>query len=124
MSMDNQFPSLPCFKAYDVRGRVPDQLDEKLARRIGMAFAAHFTPKTVAVGHDIRLSSPALCRALAEGFSEAGVDVLHLGQCGTEEIYFASCHLDIDGGIIVTASHNPADYNGMKFVRRGAVPVS
>ncbi|MEJ2691433.1 MAG: phosphomannomutase [Deltaproteobacteria bacterium] len=88
MSMDNQFPSLPCFKAYDVRGRVPDQLDEKLARRIGMAFAAHFTPKTVAVGHDIRLSSPALCRALAEGFSEAGVDVLHLGQCGTEEIYF------------------------------------
>jgi phosphomannomutase len=121
---DDRKISLDCFKAYDVRGRVPDQLDEKLARRIGMAFAERFAPKKVALGHDIRLSSPALCSALAEGFTEAGVDVLHLGQCGTEEIYFASFHLDVDGGIIVTASHNPADYNGMKFVRRGAVPVS
>ncbi len=121
---DSQASSLPCFKAYDVRGRVPDQLNEKLAYNIGRAYARQLAPKTVAVGHDIRLSSPALCRALAQGLTESGVDVLHLGQCGTEEIYFAAFHLDVDGGIIVTASHNPADYNGMKFVRRGAVPIS
>jgi len=121
---DNSTLSLPCFKAYDVRGRVPDQLDEKLAYNIGRAYSRQFAPKTVTVGHDIRLSSPALCKALATGFTDSGVDVLHLGQCGTEEIYFASFHLDVDGGIIVTASHNPADYNGMKMVRKGAVPIS
>ncbi len=116
--------SLPCFKAYDVRGRVPDELDSGLARRIGRAFAAHFRPRAVAVGHDVRLSSPELCRALAAGLAEQGVDVLHIGQCGTEEIYFAAGTLEVDGGIMVTASHNPADDNGMKFVRKGAVPVS
>jgi len=116
--------SLACFKAYDVRGRVPDELDAGLARRIGQAFAAHYRPRTVAVGHDIRLSSPELCQALAEGLASMGADVLHLGQCGTEEIYHAAGTLDVQGGIMVTASHNPADYNGMKFVRGGAVPVS
>jgi len=116
---------LSCFKAYDIRGKVPDELDEKLAFYIGQAYAAHFKPKKMAVAHDIRLSGPSLTTALSEGFLQAGVDVVHLGQCGTEEIYFAAFHLaDVDGGIIVTASHNPAQYNGMKMVRKGAIPVS
>jgi len=115
---------LACFKAYDIRGRVPDELDEQLAFHIGQAFAACFKPRKMAIGHDIRLSGPALSGALAEGFLAAGVDVVDLGLCGTEEIYFAAFHLEVDGGIIVTASHNPADYNGMKLVRKGAVPVS
>ena len=116
---------LSCFKAYDIRGKVPEELDEKLAFHIGQAYAAHFKPKAMAVAHDIRLSGPALTRALSEGFLQAGVDVVHLGQCGTEEIYFAAAHLgQVDGGIIVTASHNPAQYNGMKMVRKGAIPVS
>ncbi|MCD6389455.1 MAG: phosphomannomutase [Desulfobulbaceae bacterium] len=113
-----------CFKAYDIRGKVPDDLDEDLAYRIGQAFTAQFSPKKIVIGHDIRLSGPGLSQALAKGFMDAGVDVIDLGMCGTEEIYFASFHLDVDGGIIVTASHNPAEYNGMKFVRKGAVPVS
>ncbi|MGV1100549.1 phosphomannomutase [Thiovibrio sp. JS02] len=116
--------SLPCFKAYDIRGRVPDELNEELAFLIGQAYSARFSPKKVAIGHDIRLSSPALARALADGFLAAGVDVVDLGLCGTEEIYFAASHLAVDGGIIVTASHNPADYNGMKLVRAGARPIS
>ncbi|MDH5523932.1 MAG: phosphomannomutase [Desulfobulbaceae bacterium] len=116
--------SLPCFKAYDIRGRVPEELNEELAFAIGQAYSAHLAPQKVAIGHDIRLSSPALATALANGFLAAGVDVIDLGQCGTEEIYFAAFHLEVDGGIIVTASHNPADYNGMKFVRQGARPIS
>lgn len=116
---------LSCFKAYDIRGKVPSELDENLAFRIGQAYAAHFAPRRLAVAHDIRLSGPSLTTALSEGLLQAGVDVVHLGQCGTEEIYFAAFHLaDVDGGIIVTASHNPADYNGMKMVRKGAIPVS
>ena len=115
---------LNCFKAYDIRGKVPDDLDEDLAYRIGQAFTAQFLPKKIAIGHDIRLSGPGLSQALTKGFMDAGVDVIDLGLCGTEEIYFASFHLEVDGGIIVTASHNPAEYNGMKFVRKGAVPVS
>ncbi|MEN8140190.1 MAG: phosphomannomutase [Thermodesulfobacteriota bacterium] len=116
---------LSCFKAYDIRGQVPDELDEKLAFRIGQAYAAHFKPQKMALAHDIRLSGPSLTTALCEGFLQAGVDVVHLGQCGTEEIYFAASHLnDVDGAIIVTASHNPAAYNGMKMVLKGAIPVS
>jgi len=118
-------PAIPsCFKAYDLRGRVPDELNEELAYRIGQAYAAHLSPRRIAIGHDIRLSGPSLAEALARGFTDAGVDVLDLGLCGTEEIYFAAFHLDVDGGIIVTASHNPAEYNGMKFVREGARPIS
>ena len=116
--------SLPCFKAYDVRGRVPDELNEELAYAIGQAYSAVFAPRTIAVGRDIRLSSPALAEALTQGFLAAGVDVVDLGLCGTEEIYFAAFHLAVDGGVMVTASHNPADYNGMKFVRQGARPIS
>ncbi|MDH4322240.1 MAG: phosphomannomutase [Desulfobulbaceae bacterium] len=117
-------PIPSCFKAYDLRGKVPDELDEALAYRIGQACAAFLKPQKIAIGHDIRLSGPALARALAKGFTDAGVAVLDLGQCGTEEIYFAAFHLEVDGGIIVTASHNPAEYNGMKFVRGGARPIS
>ncbi len=116
--------SLSCFKAYDVRGRVPDELNEELAFAIGQAFAKRFAPGQVVIGHDIRLSSPAISAALAKGLLKAGVEVIDLGLCGTEEIYFATSHLETDGGIIVTASHNPADYNGMKFVRAGSRPVS
>ncbi|MEW6594581.1 MAG: phosphomannomutase [Thermodesulfobacteriota bacterium] len=116
--------TLPCFKAYDVRGRVPDELDAGLAFRIGQAVATYLSPRQVVIGHDIRLSSPALAYALGQGFLEAGVDVLDLGLCGTEEIYFATFHLGAEGGIIVTASHNPADYNGMKFVREASQPIS
>ena len=112
------------FKAYDLRGRVPDQLDESLARDIGLAYAAFVRPQRVVIGHDIRLSGPALSAALAEGLMDGGADVLDIGQCGTEEIYFATDHLGVDGGIMVTASHNPADYNGMKFVREQARPIS
>ena len=116
--------TLPCFKAYDIRGRVPEELNEDLAYWIGQAYATHFSPKVMAIGHDIRLSGPGLAQALAAGLMTAGVDVLDIGQCGTEEIYFAAAHLAVDGGIIVTASHNPADYNGMKLVRQGARPIS
>ncbi|OGR01226.1 MAG: phosphomannomutase [Deltaproteobacteria bacterium RIFOXYD12_FULL_55_16] len=115
---------LPCFKAYDIRGRVPEELNEALAFNIGQAYSALLAPKKVAIGHDIRLSSPALATALAEGFLAAGVEVVDLGLCGTEEIYFAAFNLEVDGGVIVTASHNPADYNGMKLVRQGARPIS
>lgn len=116
-----------CFKAYDIRGRVPDELNPELAQKIGRAFAVIFNPRKLVVGHDIRLSSPDLTKALVEGLLESGVDVHHLGLCGTEEIYHAAFSLEgegVDGGIVVTASHNPADYNGMKFVTVGARPVT
>ena len=115
---------LSCFKAYDLRGQVPAQLNEDVAYRVGRAFAEFLDAKTVVVGHDIRLTSPSLTDALIEGITDAGCDVLHIGQCGTEEIYFATFDLGVDGGICVTASHNPIDYNGMKFVREGARPIS
>ncbi len=118
------YRQLSCFKAYDVRGRIPDQLDEEIARRIGRAFAAALKPKKVVVGRDIRLSSPAMANAVSAGLIDGGADVLDIGLCGTEEVYFATSHLGADGGIMVTASHNPADYNGMKFVREGSRPIS
>jgi len=115
---------LSCFKAYDVRGRIPDQLNEDIAYRIGRAYAAVIQPARVVVGHDIRLTSEQIKAALSNGLRDAGVDVLDIGLCGTEEIYFATAHAEMDGGIAVTASHNPKDYNGMKFVRRGSEPIS
>ncbi len=115
---------LSCFKAYDVRGRIPDELNSEIAYRIGRAYAQVVAPRTVVVGHDIRLSSAQICAALVDGLRDAGVDVLDIGQCGTEEIYFATFDLGVDGGIVVTASHNPKDYNGMKFVREGSRPIS
>jgi len=115
---------ITCFKAYDVRGRVPDQLNEAIARRIGRAYAQVIEPRQVVVGHDIRLSSEAIKAALVQGLVEQGVDVYDIGLCGTEEIYFATSHAGMDGGIAVTASHNPKDYNGMKFVREDSRPIS
>jgi phosphomannomutase len=103
---------IAAFKAYDIRGRVPDELNEEMAYRIGQAYAALLQPKKVAVGYDIRLSSLTLAGALTRGLVKAGVDVVDIGLCGTEQIYFATAHLELDGGIMVTASHNPADYNG------------
>ena len=115
---------ITCFKAYDVRGRVPDQLNEDIARRIGRAYAEVVKPKQVVVGHDIRLSSESIKAAVSEGLLEQGVDVYDIGLCGTEEIYFATSHAGMDGGIAITASHNPKDYNGMKFVREESRPIS
>jgi phosphomannomutase len=115
---------ITCFKAYDVRGRIPDQLNEDIAYRIGQAYAAFIQPKEVVVGYDIRLSSKSLCAALCRGLTDSGVDVQNIGQCGTEEIYFATSFLGVGGGICVTASHNPKDYNGIKFVRENSKPVS
>jgi len=116
--------SLDCFKAYDIRGRVPDQLNTDIAERIGRAFAAFVAPKTVVVGYDIRESSPELAAAVARGLQMSGVNVLDIGLCGTEQVYFSTPYLKADGGIMVTASHNPADYNGMKLIREGARPIS
>lgn len=116
--------ALTCFKAYDVRGRLGSELNEDIAYRIGRAYAQHLNAKRVVVGCDIRKSSESLKQALARGLVDAGVDVIDIGMTGTEEIYFAAFHLDVDGGIEVTASHNPMDYNGMKFVGRGAQPIS
>ncbi len=116
--------SLTCFKAYDIRGKLGEELNEEIAYRIGRAYGEYLKPRSVAVGGDVRLTSEALKLALAEGLMDAGSDVIDIGMSGTEEIYFAAFHLDVDGGIEVTASHNPLDYNGMKLVRRGARPVS
>jgi phosphomannomutase len=113
-----------CFKAYDVRGRVPEELDEDIAYRIGRAYAAFVKPRTVAVGRDIRQSSPSLTAALVKGLTDSGVDVLDIGVGGTELSYFATFSRKLDGGIMVTASHNPPNYNGMKFVREGSRPIS
>jgi phosphomannomutase len=115
---------LDSFKAYDVRGRIPDEINESLAYDIGRAFAAFVKPRRVAVGYDIRLSSPALAAAVRRGLLECGSDVLDIGLCGTEGAYFATFAEQLDGGIMVTASHNPPDYNGMKFVREDARPIS
>ncbi|MDR2789263.1 MAG: phosphomannomutase CpsG [Candidatus Accumulibacter sp.] len=117
-------PGLTCFKAYDVRGRLGAELDEGIARRIGRAFGESLKPRRVVVGGDARRTSDALKQAVAEGLMDAGADVIDLGMTGTEEVYFAAFNLDVDGGIEVTASHNPLDYNGMKFVGKGARPIS
>ncbi|GAB4338868.1 MAG: colanic acid biosynthesis phosphomannomutase CpsG [Desulfobulbaceae bacterium] len=120
-------PPLSCFTAYDVRGRVPAELNPEVAARIGLAFAEEFSLQCVVVGRDMRLSSPELSSSLIEALTGAGVDVLDIGLAGTEEVYYAVFSGEsagVDGGIMVTASHNPADYNGMKLVQRGARPVS
>ena len=116
--------SITCFKAYDVRGRVPEELDEDIAYRIGRGYAEFVTPRTVAVGRDIRASSPALTAAVIRGLTDSGVDVLDIGVGGTELVYFATFHRGLDGGIMITASHNPPNYNGMKFVREESRPIS
>src|SRR5690242_15416343 len=111
------------FKAYDVRGIVPDELDADGAHRVGRAYVAAFEPRAMAIGRDMRLSSPELAEALATGAQEQGADVVLLGRIGTEMLYFAVGEHGYEGGVQVTASHNPKQYNGMKIVRRGARPV-
>jgi len=114
---------LTCFKASDIRGKLGDELNEDIAWRIGRAFGEYLDADTVVVGGDARLTSASLKAAVTEGLQSAGVNVLDLGLCGTEEVYFATFSLEVDGGIEITASHNPADYNGMKLVRKHARPV-
>lgn len=116
--------SFNCFKAYDIRGRLGTELDEDVAYRIGRAYAHYLNARSVVVGCDVRLSSESLKKALVQGLRDHGTDVIDLGLTGTEEIYFATWFLDVDGGIEVTASHNPIDYNGMKLVRSGSRPIS
>src|ERR1700724_2725514 len=115
---------LRCFKAYDIRGRIPDELNDALAYQIGQAYAAFVKPRMVAVGRDVRESRAQLRDSLARGLNDSGVDVADIGLCGTEGVYFATFAEELDGGIMVTASHNPPDYNGMKFVRQDARPIS
>jgi phosphomannomutase len=115
--------ALTCFKAYDIRGRLGIDLDEEIAYRIGAAFAVVLKPKAVALGRDVRASSEALAKSVAQGLIDQGCEVLDLGPSGTEEMYFATTHFGADGGICVTASHNPMDYNGMKKVRGGSAPL-
>ena len=112
------------FGAYDIRGIYPESINQELAYRIGRIFPEFIDAKKIAVGHDVRLSSPTISDALLRGLTEAGCDVYDIGQCGTEMIYFATGFNDFDGGIMVTASHNPKDYNGMKFVKKGCRPIS
>jgi len=119
--------NLSCFKAYDIRGKVPAELNEDLACRIGRAFADEIQPGTVIIGYDVRPESPMLAAALMRGLKDGGADVIDIGLCGTEEVYFQTFHREaqgVGGGIMVTASHNPKGYNGMKLVREGARPIS
>ena len=116
--------NLTCFKAYDIRGKLGDELNDDIAYRIGRAFGEYLKPKKVVVGGDIRLTSESLKLAVAQGLQDSGVDVLDIGLSGTEEIYFATSFLKIDGGVEITASHNPKNYNGMKLVREDSKPIS
>lgn len=116
-----------CFKAYDIRGKVPEELNETMAYQIGNAYVKLFKAKKIVVGYDIRLESPMLAAALIKGLSEAGADIIDIGLCGTEEVYFHTFNLEdegVDGGIMITASHNPKGYNGMKMVRKGCIPIA
>ncbi len=115
---------ITCFKAYDIRGQLGTELNVDIAYRIGRAFGEYLNPKNIVVGCDIRLTSEELKNALSEGLLDAGVDVIDIGMTGSEEIYFATKYLGLDGGVEVTASHNPMDYNGMKLVREEARPIS
>ncbi|MDG2018452.1 MAG: phosphomannomutase CpsG [Porticoccaceae bacterium] len=115
---------LTCFKAYDIRGQLGTELDEEIAYRIGRAYAEFLKPKNVVLGGDVRLTSESLKQALANGIRDTGADVIDIGVVGTEEVYFATSYLETDGGIEVTASHNPLDYNGMKPVRENSKPIS
>src|SRR5438093_2696959 len=111
------------FNAYDVRGIYPDELDEAGAYAIGRAYVEEFEPRSIAVGRDMRLSSPSIAEAVTRGAVEAGADVVDIGMVGTEMLYFSVGDLDLERGVMVTASHNPKEYTGLKIVRRGALPV-
>lgn len=115
---------MSAFKAYDIRGQIPTELNAPLAYRIAQASAAELEPRAVVIGHDMRQDSPALAHALAQGFLDSGVSVLPLGLCGTEEVYFHTDHAGADLGLMVTASHNPESYNGIKLIGRGATAIT
>lgn len=115
---------LTCFKAYDIRGKLGEELNNDIAYRIGRAYGQYLKPKTMVIGGDVRLTSESLKLSIAKGLQDAGTNVLDIGLAGTEEIYFATSYLGVDGGIEITASHNPMDYNGMKLVREDAKPIS
>ena len=115
---------LSCFKSYDVRGKLGEELNTDIAYKIGRGFAVAINPGSVVIGYDIRPTSPELAQALTQGLRDEGVDVIDIGLCGTEEVYFATTHLEAGGGLMVTASHNPIDYNGIKMVRAGSRPIS
>ncbi|MDR3628467.1 MAG: phosphomannomutase [Ignavibacteriaceae bacterium] len=114
---------IECFKAYDIRGKVPGDLNPELAYKIGLTYAKFINAKKVVIGHDARRSSEEISNALEKGLTDYGADVIDIGLCGTEMIYYGTPYLDADGGIMITASHNPPEYNGLKFVRKGSVPV-
>jgi phosphomannomutase len=114
----------PAFKAYDVRGKVPSELNPELAYDVARAFADELGPSKVCIGYDIRLSGPGLADAFAKGLNDAGVEAIDLGMVGTEMVYFATAYYGFDGGVMITASHNPADYNGLKMVRSESRPIS
>jgi phosphomannomutase len=122
--MTDSRKTLKSFKAYDIRGRIPDELNEEMAYHIGRAYASLLSPSKVCIGRDVRLSSEAMAAAFSRGLNEQGCDVIDIGLCPTEEIYFATSHLGLDGGVMVTASHNPMDYNGMKLVKEQSRPIS
>jgi len=111
------------FKAYDIRGKVPSELNTDLAYKIGRAIASYLNADSIVIGRDVRKSSPELSEALAKGITDAGCNVIDLGLCGTEMIYFGTPFLNADGGVMITASHNPPEYNGLKFVKKGSVPM-
>lgn len=111
------------FKAYDIRGKVPSELNTDLAYKIGRAIASYLNADSIVIGRDVRKSSPELSEALAKGITDAGCNVIDLELCGTEMIYFGTPFLNADGGVMITASHNPPEYNGLKFVKRGSVPM-
>ena len=112
------------FKAYDIRGVIPDEINEELAYRVGRAYAELYHPKTMCVGYDVRKSSPAFCKAVCDGLTDGGVHVYNIGLCGTEMVYFTTFYYKLDGGIMITASHNPSNCNGLKIVREEGKPVS
>lgn len=112
-----------CFKAYDIRGQVPREITEDFAYKLGVAYSRYLQPRNVVVGRDVRLSSEALCTALTKGLTDSGVNVIDIGLCGTEQVYFTTFAQKLDGGIMVTASHNPKDYNGFKLVHTDARPI-
>lgn len=117
-------PDVSCFLANDIRGIVPTQINNEIAYKIGWAFVTHLKAEKICIGHDVRLSSPELTESLVRGALDAGCDVYPLELCGTEQVYFTVASLELDGGIMVTASHNPSEYNGMKFVGKKAQPIS
>lgn len=123
LNRESHMSQLTCFKAYDIRGKLGTELNEEIAYKIGRAYGQIYQPKTVVIGCDIRLTSESLKQATIQGLNDAGVNVLDLGMTGTEEVYFGAFHLDVQGGIEITASHNPMDYNGMKLVREQARPI-